>query len=190
MHINEDFLIACRKQNRKAQKDLYAVCFRVFMPLCCRYNKNEEDARSAFNIAFVKIIKGLEKMDLKEINFKPWSKRIVTNVLIDEYRKNKLHNAHYLAKETEREIEIHSTIVRNEAESDIGYKAILNLIEELPQTHGLVFKLFVIEGLSHKEIADELKMNIGTCKWHLSVARKLLREKIEIMEQVNQKEAI
>jgi RNA polymerase sigma factor (sigma-70 family) len=183
MQIDENILKDCIKQNCKAQKDLYAYCFSLFMPLCCRYHSNEEDARFSFNSGFIKVINGLENVDLKKINFIPWSKRIFTNVLIDEYRKNKNHQAHYLTKETERELENSASLVQNDAESDFGYQQILNLIEQIPQTHALVFKLYVIEGFSHKEISDQLSMNIGTCKWHLSTARKLLKEKLEKMEQ-------
>lgn len=191
MQIDEDFLKACVKQNRKAQKDLYAYCFRLFMPLCMRYNSNEEDARYAYNTGFIKLISGLEQVDLAKINFIPWSKRVFTNVLIDEYRKNKNHKAHYINKETERELENNASLVENEAESGFGYQQILNLIEQIPQTHALVFKLYVIEGYSHKEISDQLNMNIGTCKWHLSTARKLLKEKLEILErQATKKVAI
>lgn len=183
MQIDEDFLSACIKQNRSAQKDLYAYCFRLFMPLCCRYHTNEEDARFSFNSGFVKIISGLEQVNLKEINFIPWCKRIITNVLIDEYRKNKNHRLHYQAKETERELENSAELVENDAENEFGYQQILNLIEEIPQTHALVFKLYVIEGYNHKEIGEKLAISSGTSKWHLSVARKLLKEKLELLER-------
>ena len=183
MQIDLEILVACIKKDRKAQKDLYAYCFKLFIPLCCRYNTNEEDARYSFNTAFIKIITALENVNLKEINFNAWSKKIVTNVLIDEYRKNKNHKAHFQAKETERELENNADIIENDVESDLGYQVLLNLIEQIPQTHALVFKLYVIEGLSHKEISEHLSMNIGTSKWHLSVARKLLQEKVEKIEQ-------
>jgi len=45
-----------------------------------------------------------------------------------------------------------------------------------------VFNLYVVEGYSHKEISDLLEMSEGTSKWHLSTGRKLLREKLEKIE--------
>ena len=182
MQIDKDVLINCANNDRKAQKKLYEMCFRIFMPLCMRYNSNEEDARFAFNNAFLKINTGLQSANLDEINFFAWAKRIVTNVLIDEYRKSKNHTNHYVAKETDHELEFHAENSSNDAESDFGYKMLLKLIDEIPQTHALVFKMFVIDGFSHKEIAEELKLSEGTSKWHLSIARKLLREKLEKMD--------
>jgi DNA-directed RNA polymerase specialized sigma24 family protein len=41
----------------------------------------------------------------------------------------------------------------------------------------------VIDGYNHKEIGDLLNMSEGTSKWHLSTARKVLREKLEQIEQ-------
>ncbi len=41
-----------------------------------------------------------------------------------------------------------------------------------------VFNLYILEGYSHKEIAQLLKISIGTSKWHLSEARKNLQAMI------------
>ncbi len=191
MQIDKDVLINCANNDRKAQKKLYEMCFRIFMPLCLRYNSNEEDARFAYNNAFLKINIGLQSINLDKINFFAWAKRIVTNVLIDEYRKSKNHTKYYVAKETDYELEFHAENSTNEAESDFGYKMLLKLIDEIPQTHALVFKMFVIDGFSHREIAEELKLSEGTSKWHLSIARKLLREKLEKMDaQVEKRKVI
>ncbi len=190
MHIDLDLLQNCVNNDRRAQKKLYELCYRIFMPLCMRYNRNEEDARSAFNNAYMKILTGLENVNLKEIIFFPWAKRIVTNVLIDEYRKQKLHQAHFLNKETDRELELHSTNSDNEAESNFGYAALLKMISEIPEMHALVFKLYVMEDLSHKEIAEQLQISEGTSKWHLSIARKMLREKLEKIDALTDKKMV
>lgn len=190
MHIDLDLLKSCVNNDRRAQKKLYELCFRIFMPLCMRYNNNEEDARFALNNSFVKIIAGLPNTKLKELMFIPWAKRIVTNVLIDEYRKNKLHRDHYISKESERELEIHALAHQNDAESNFGYSVLLKMIEEIPEMHALVFKLYVMEDYSHKEIAEQLNISLGTSKWHLSIARKMLREKIEKMDALIDKRMV
>ena len=190
MHIDLDLLQNCINNDRRAQKKLYELCYRIFMPLCMRYNKNEEDARFAFNNSYMKILAGLENVNLKEIIFFPWAKRIVTNVLIDEYRKQKLHQAHFINKETDRELELHSANSDNEAESNFGYAALLKMISEIPEMHALVFKLYVMEDLSHKEIAEQLQISEGTSKWHLSIARKMLREKLEKIDALTDKKMV
>jgi len=159
------------------------------MPVCSRYHNNEEDARSSLNVGFMKILKGLDTIDSK-VNFAAWSKRIMINTLIDEYRKKKNYRNHIASKETERELDVEHSLSVNEAESDLGYQNLLTLIAQLPVISGRVFNLYVIDGYNHKEIGELLGMSEGTSKWHLSTARKLLREKLEKMENQHQRMVI
>jgi RNA polymerase sigma-70 factor (ECF subfamily) len=187
--ITAEILRACVDDDRKAIKYLYEHCFKKLMPVCYRYHNNEEDARSSLNIGFMKILKGLDTID-EQVNFAAWSKRIMINTLIDEYRKKKNYQNHVASKETERELDVEASPSANEAESDLGYQNLLTLISQLPEISGRVFNLYVIDGYNHKEIGDLLGMSEGTSKWHLSTARKLLREKLEKIENQNQRMVI
>jgi len=189
MEITPEIIESCINDNRKAINQLYEFGFRFLMPVCFRYNKNEEDARAAYNAGFVKILKGLPKLD-KNSNFKAWSKRIMVNSLIDEYRKNKKYNEKIHRSDSEVELDYYSTGTKNEAESNLGLEKIMELVDELPETTNRVFNLYVIDGYSHKEIGEKLEMSDGTSKWHLSTARKMLREKLERLENQNQKMVI
>ncbi len=55
---------------------------------------------------------------------------------------------------------------------------LLRMIQELPVGYRTVFNLYAIEGYSHKEIADQLGININTSKSQLSRARKILQKKL------------
>lgn len=181
MYINLDIIKACANSDRKAQKQLYEYCFKLLMPYCLRYHNNDEDARSSLNLAFLKIIKGIETIDIESVNFNAWIKKITTNTLIDEYRKSKIHLTHYVGKETERELDFHSEVIQNDAESDFGCASIMKLLTQIPTVSAHVFNLYVIDGYNHREIGEKLDISEGTSKWHLSTARKLLREKLEKM---------
>lgn len=189
MDITPEILKSCARGDRKAINLLYEYGFRILMPICFRYNNNEEDARASFNAGFIKILKGLEKVD-GDINFDAWGKRIMVNSLIDEYRKNKKYNARITRSDSEAELDYYSTGHSNEAESNLGYENIMMLVKELPATTAHVFNLYVIEGYSHREIGEQLDMSEGTSKWHLSTARKLLREKLDRLENQNQRMVI
>ena len=56
---------------------------------------------------------------------------------------------------------------------------LLNLLNYIPEGCRTIFSLFVIEGFSHKEIAEQLNISEGTSKWHLFEARKQLKIKLE-----------
>lgn len=189
MDITSEILESCKKDDRKAINLLYEYCFGLLMPVCFRYNKNEEDARASLNNGFLKILNGLKKVD-EDINFNAWSKRIMVNTLIDEYRKNKKYNTQITKSDNERELDYYSTGDRNEAESNLGYDNIMMLVRELPATTATVFNMYVIDGYNHREIGDKLDMSEGTSKWHLSTARKMLRDKLDRLENQNQRMVI
>lgn len=180
--ISPELLNACRRDDRRAIQALYFHCFKTLMPVCFRYHKNEEDARAALNHGFMKILTGLDSIQ-GEMNFNAWSKRIMINALIDEYRRNKKRNAIVSQRESERELEFSDSSSVNEGENELVYADLLALLKELPTISGKVFNLYVIDGFNHKEIGELLGMSEGTSKWHLSTARKLLREKLEKLDE-------
>jgi RNA polymerase sigma-70 factor (ECF subfamily) len=51
-----------------------------------------------------------------------------------------------------------------------------------------VFTLYVIDGYNHREIGELLEITEGTSKWHLSTARKLLRDRLQMIEQQTEKQ--
>ena len=187
--ITKELIIACSKNNRTAQKILYELCYRFLMPICSRFHSNEEDCRASFNAGFLKILNNLNSLEPDVSIFIAWSRRIMNNTLIDEYRKNKKYKERLSIRENERELDYLSTKPTNIAEDSFNEKAILNLLDYLNPTSKQVFLLYVIEGYNHKEIASLLQMSEGTSKWHLSIARKELRDMIEKLNK-NQKTRI
>jgi RNA polymerase sigma factor (sigma-70 family) len=187
MHVTSEILEACVQNDRRAQKQLYEHCYKALLTVCMRYYSNAEDARFAFNNGFLKIINGLAAVNLEEINFAAWSKRIMVNVLIDEYRKNRNHDSLIFAKETDRELELHATNTSNAGEEGLNYEAIMGLLKTIPPISAHVFTLYVIDGYNHKEIGELLEITEGTSKWHLSTARKHLRDRLESLENMNEK---
>ena len=189
MSITPEIIHQCICDDRKAINFMYEHCFHLLMPVCFRYNNNEVDAQASYNTGFIKILKALEKVE-NGLNFNAWSKRVMINTLIDEYRKNKKYTTRIAKIDSERKLDHYSEGQRNEAESNLGYENIMMLVKELPTISAHVFNLYVIEGYSHKEIGTKMEMSEGTSKWHLSTARKMLRDKLERLENQNQRMVI
>jgi RNA polymerase sigma-70 factor (ECF subfamily) len=61
-------------------------------------------------------------------------------------------------------------------EQRLQYKEIIRCIRQLSPAYKLAFNLFVIEGLSHAEIAYKLHISEGTSKSNLSKARHQLQQ--------------
>lgn len=55
---------------------------------------------------------------------------------------------------------------------------LIRLIQELPPRYRLVFNLYVIEGYSHQEIAEEMSITEGTSKSNLARAREIMKRKV------------
>lgn len=176
MNVNRELLKSCKKEDRKAQFELYKQCYSILMSICMRYEKNKEDAEFLLNKAFYKILKNIGNYK-EEVPFEAWIRRITINTVIDEYRKNKRQKVDYVEEPMDHAPV--SVMDYNEADQRFDAEELQNLISQLPNISQKVFNLYVIEGFNHKEIADKLGMSEGTSKWHLSSARQKLRQMVK-----------
>lgn len=188
MNINAQLLTDCKKGNRRAQFQLYQSCFSTLMGVCMRYKKDEAEAASILNVGFLKILKNLDKYN-PPVPFEAWIRRIMINTLIDEFRKNR--KVRELIEHTDFEdYHNHKDLVEfNDADLKFDAEQLELLIKKLPPVSQKVFNLFAIDGYSHQEIGDMLGISIGTSKWHMSSARKKLKEyiAIEMKEEAKRK---
>jgi len=173
----ETLIQNCKSGDRKAQFTLYKTYYNVLMSVCMRYNKNKDDASAILNEGFLKILKNLDKYDPK-IPFEAWIKRIMINTIIDAFRKNKKERELVQYTDFEETDTLDINIDYNEADKMFDAEAIERLIQKLPPATQKVFNLFAVDGFSHKEIGKMLNMSVGTSKWHISSARKQLKEMI------------
>lgn len=60
----------------------------------------------------------------------------------------------------------------------ISLQTLLKCIQELPNRYRMVFNLYVLDGHSHREIAEMMEISEGTSKSNLARGRKILRDKI------------
>jgi len=170
-------IAGCRNNERGSQKELYELLKGYAMKICYRYQNHAEETEEIMNEGFVKLFKNISQFDEArhvdiEIALKGWFKRILINTCIDHYRKNASQvNGHVISEETER-IADHS----ENGLDVLSYKEILGAIKLLSPAYRTVFNLFVIEGMSHEEIADKLGISIGSSKSNLSKARENLRK--------------
>ena len=185
--INPQLIQDCKNGDRKAQFQLYKRCFSMLMGICKRYQKNDEDAAAALNLGFLRILTNLHQYR-SDAPIEFWMRRIMINTLIDEFRKNR--KVKELIEYTDFSQEQPSTesLDWKQAHKQFEAEDLERLIRKLPAISQKVFNLFAIDGYSHKEISTMLKMSEGTSKWHLSSARKRLREMMQ--EAVNSSKVI
>jgi RNA polymerase sigma-70 factor (ECF subfamily) len=160
--------------DRKAQLELYKLSYPILIAVTRRYRKNEEDHLTLVNNSFIKIIQNLDKFH--SVNYFSWVRRIITNEIIDDYRRNKKYRNLF----NQDLIVEYNQFSYAEAEFEINQGYLNSIVENLPESTKVVFNLFAIDGFSHKEIGEMLGISEQTSKWHTKIARKKLKELIKI----------
>ena len=167
----EELIQQCKKQNAKAQGELYEKYNRILFAICLRYSPNYTEAEDNLQDAFITIFKKVEQYKGKG-SFEGWMKRVTVNTVLQKYRKQR--NFEIVDEgqiEDEAEVEIDS--------EGIPLDFLLKIVQELPDRYRLVFSMYVLDGYQHKEIAEMLGISDGTSKSNLARARMILKNKIE-----------
>lgn len=169
----ENIIEGCLQQNSKSQELLYKHCYPDMLKVCNLYAGDNNDAATFYNAAMLKVFNGLEQYK-GDGNFMGWVRRIVVNTCIDHCRQK----ARYIEKELKEE-HANENSTYPEVYSTISGKEIVQMITALPVNTALVFNLYVMEGYKHIEIAERLGISVSTSKWHLSEARRTLKDKLD-----------
>ena len=119
---------------------------------------------------FLLILDKIKKFDNKG-SFEGWAKRVLINHILQQYRKTSILEivSDEIPDEADVEVEI----------DEVSLEFLNQIIQELPERYRLVFNLYAVDDYSHKEIAELLKISVGTSKSNLSRARNILKQKIE-----------
>lgn len=164
--------------NREIQELLYHRFSTKMYAVCLRYSGNAADAQDLLQEGFIKVFKNLNKFR-GEGSFEGWMRRIFLNTSIEHYRKK--INMLSVTETQEVTIEDKEWNVLD----DLAEKDIISMIHELSPGYRIVFNMHVIEGYSHKEIADILGINEGTSKSQLARAKGVLKKMVEARLNIN-----
>lgn len=168
--ILQELILECKKQNPKAQELLYKQYSNVLFGICMKYSPNRAEAEDNLQDAFLTIFKRIDQYQGKG-SFEGWIKRITVNTALQKYRKKKVFDISNEQQIEDEDVQVEDTQV------PLDY--LLGIIQELPDRYRLVFNLYVLDGYSHKEIAEMLGISDGTSKSNLARARSILKTKVE-----------
>jgi RNA polymerase sigma-70 factor (ECF subfamily) len=139
---------------------------------------NSDDAKDLVQETFLKAILNRDKYADKGY-LKAWTIAIMRNTFINNYRRNTLvsqktdqTNESYFINQT-------NSIAQENPDSDYSYKEMTYNIELLNKKFRIPFKMYV-EGYKYKEIAEAIKVNIGTVKSRIFCARKELKGQLSM----------
>lgn len=185
VNTKQDFLPAeelsmciqgCVLNDRLSQKKIYNSFYNYAMTICNRYCNNYDDAVEILNDGFLKVFKEVGRYSPSYADvvssFKGWLRKIMIYTAIDHFRKN---NKHRFKKELDNEV-VQVAAESEDAVDKIAYDEILKAVQKLTPGYRVIFNLFVIEGLSHEEIATQLGITIGASKSNLARGRQQLQK--------------
>ena len=152
----------CLKGQSLAQEKLFKKFYGIMLGICLRYTNNRNEAKEVLQEGFIKVFNNLHTYKY-DGTLPGWMKRIMVNTAIDKYRKRISEPVSYDIPDTfSADDDVVSTLNKND---------LLECINRLPAGYRAVFNLFVIEGYSHREIAEKLGINEGTSKSQLVKAK-------------------
>ena len=169
----EQIVPACRNGDRKAQKRLFETLAPKMMAVCLRYMGSRDDAEDVLQEGFITLFSRLDSYSGSG-SFEGWARKIFVNTALMHLRKTD-------ALKLSDDISEARTLFTEEATpvQKMGYKELMQLIGALPPDARTVFNMYVIEGYSHKEIADTLGCTEATSRSKLQRARLRLQELIK-----------
>ena len=166
-----DLIVGCMEGNRRMQEEMYRRLSPKMYAVCLRYAGNAEEAEDILQEGFIKVFKKLDSFR-SEGSFEGWVRRIFVNTAIEHFRRKR-----YLMPVTEKEENTlegkYISVLDELAEKDI-----LALVQELSPGYRTVFNMYVVEGYTHKEVADMLGISEGTSKSQLSRAKVILQDMV------------
>ena len=171
-HINH-IITRCQKGDRGAQKALYELYAPKMFGVCLRYAGNRQAAEDFLQDGFIRVFEKIGDFRF-EGSFEGWMRRIMVNLIIESFRKKKISTE--ITNEFP-DIEDQEKSFQEEGR-EYSLDELLALIQQLPERYRLVFNMFVIDEMTHEEIARKLNISIGTSKSNLARARKWLQQRI------------
>jgi RNA polymerase sigma-70 factor (ECF subfamily) len=159
----------------EAFEEIYKLTSGFVYNVAFRVTSSKSDAEEVTQDVFMQIFKNLKNFKFKS-SFKTWVYRITFNTAINKYRQARREKKH---KQGYEAIAINESSYNKGAEfidKENAEKTVNHLLSKLNPEQKTSILLREIEGLSYKEIAEVLKLNINTVRSRLKRARESMLE--------------
>lgn len=165
----------CKAGRQEEFRKLYELYASPMLAVCFRYSRNMVDAEDILQEGFIKVFRKIKNFKGSG-SFEGWLRRVMVNTAINHYKANLKHSFQEEYNDNFHDkIDEMSLSDKVFVEDDVSSRQILKLLQQLPEGYKMVFNMHVLDGLTHKEIAEELKISENTSKSQLFKARRTLR---------------
>lgn len=168
----EDLIKQCQAGKRSSQYELVKRYSGMLMSICRRYAYNDTMTKDILQETWIRIFAGIAKYQFTG-SFEGWMTKIAIRTTY--YWNNKSSKMQEIGL-TDLE---DTALLSPDIFSQFGEEEIIQLIQALPPGFRAIFNMNVIEGYSHKEIAEILNITESTSRSQLARARRILQHKIQ-----------
>jgi RNA polymerase sigma-W factor len=184
----EDILLIerCRGGDEAAYRALLKKYDSAVFSICFRMVRNREEARDLAQDVFIKVFRMLDRYN-PTYAFSSWLFKITANLCIDAIRKKRV-TVHSIDEPVEQEggtmTRQYEAAVRNPEETVIDREhgaMIAKAVEKLPEHYRIIILLRHQEQLAYEEIAEVLRIPLGTVKARIHRAREMLKVRLRRM---------
>ena len=168
----------CIAGDRASQRRLYDLYAPKMMGVCLWYARNREEAEEVLQDGFVRVFTYIHTYK-GQGSFEGWIRKIVVNAALLKYRNKSQLRAIVEYNAEEHDIKESDTVLEI-----LDAKELIKLVQTLSPGYRMVFNLYVLEGLKHREIAELLGISEGTSKSNLADARLILQKALTVKKKV------
>ncbi len=170
----------CKAKQPMSQRRMYEQYYGYACKIVFRYIYRYDKAVDVVNDGFVKLFTHFDKFHCEPTQdvqrmLMGWIRKIMVNTAIDSLRSKNMMPEIGGIPDYVWEEEVTS---EQSAEQRLYYKELIILIKELPPSYQVVFNMYVIDGFTHPEIAQQLGISVGASKSNLAKARAHLKKKL------------
>jgi RNA polymerase sigma factor (sigma-70 family) len=171
-----DLVRACQNNDPRAQTLFYNRFRTELMRICVRFARTRMEAEDIYQESFVKIFRHIHDVQNLE-SIESWMRAVVTRTAINYYHrttKKEAMNHSMDMSPMDFESNDHTNII------DMLSLGIVNeMIAQLPEGYKKIVNLHLIDGYSHIEIAQTLRITDSTSRSQLLRGRNLLMKKLK-----------
>jgi RNA polymerase sigma-70 factor (ECF subfamily) len=168
-NVDATLLDRCATGDILAFREIYERWKNPLYTLAYRFHGNREDAEDSLQDAFVHMYRGIAHFR-REAKFESWMYRIVMNACISSKRPRRT---------TEQKTDFTDERRQPGGTENEGDAVMRDILEEeiarLSELQRAVFLLYAGQGLTHPDIAEVLRIGVGTSKSYYHRARLALQ---------------
>ena len=171
----QDIAQLVAKGDRKATRALYGDTICRMTSVCSRYVTDPDAVNDVLQDSYMSIFTTIDKFQYKgEGSLLAWMTRIVVHKSVDWVKREMRRGAVELPGDIPEVIDDDTA-----DDCDLSADTIHSIIRQMPAGYRAVFNMYVLDGMSHKQIAAELGIAENSSASQLARAKAWLKNEVK-----------